>query len=260
MKTAILLMLATFPLLAQNAQVIRVLSYNIHHGEGSDAKIDLDRIAKVILSAEPDLVAVQEVDVRTTRVAGVDQAHELAKLTGMHVIFGRTIPYRTGWYGNALLSKWPVNHYVNHEMPFTPGRERRGVIEALMLPPPNTTGGSQYHMLATHLDTGEADRLLAARRLRELVAERPEGWPMIIAGDMNAVLGSATMRLLGEDWTPAQGDGPLFTIPVENPTRQIDFVMFRPASRWKVLEARVLPEAVASDHRPILAVLELMPE
>ena len=41
---------------------LRVLTYNIHHGEGTDGKLDLDRIARVIKAAEPDIVALQEVD------------------------------------------------------------------------------------------------------------------------------------------------------------------------------------------------------
>jgi endonuclease/exonuclease/phosphatase family metal-dependent hydrolase len=258
------LLILSLPLLfaachASAQQTVRVLSYNIHHGEGVDLKIDLDRIAKVILSAEPDLVAVQEVDVRTTRVAGADQALELSRLTNMHVVFGRTIPYRGGWYGNALLSRWPVNHHVNHEMPFTPGRERRGIIEALILAPPSATAGSDFHMLATHLDTAETDRLLAVKRLREILSERPPDWPMIIAGDMNATSGSAVVNLLEEDWTNVSAGVPLFTFPSEKPVRQIDFVLFRPASRWKVIDSIVLDEAVASDHRPLLTVLELLP-
>jgi endonuclease/exonuclease/phosphatase family metal-dependent hydrolase len=260
MKTLLLsLALLAATTAANAAQTVRVLSYNIHHGEGSDLKIDLERIAKVILSAGPDLVALQEVDVKTTRVGGADQALELARLTGMHVVFGRTIPYRGGLYGNALLSRWPVNHLVNHEMPFTPGRERRGVIEALILAPPGVTGGSDFHMLATHLDTTEADRLLAVSRLKELVQERPPDWPMILAGDMNATPGSAVVNLLEEDWTAAAAAEPLYTFPAEKPTRQIDFVFFRPAARWKVIESKVLDESVASDHRPLLAVLELSP-
>lgn len=241
------------------AQTVRVLTYNIHHGEGSDLKIDLERIAKVILSADPDLVALQEVDVKTTRVGGADQALEVARLTGMHVVFGRTIPYRGGLYGNALLSRWPVNHLVNHEMPFTPGRERRGVIEALILAPPGVTGGADFHLLATHLDTTEADRLLAVNRLKEIVKERPPDWPMILAGDMNATPGSAVVNLLEEDWTAAAAAEPLHTFPAEKPTRQIDFIFFRPAGRWNVIELRVLDESVASDHRPLLAVLEMVP-
>ena len=53
---------------------VRVLTYNIHHGEGTDRKIDLARIAAVIKRVKPDVVALQEVDKATSRSHGVDQA------------------------------------------------------------------------------------------------------------------------------------------------------------------------------------------
>lgn len=260
MKTLLFaLLLPTANPAAIAAQTVRVLTYNIHHGEGSDLKIDLERIAEVILSADPGLVALQEVDVRTSRVSGADQARELARLTGMHVVFGRTIPYRGGLYGNALLSKWPVNRFVNHALPFTAGREPRGVIEALILAPPGEEGGADFQMFATHLDISEADRLLAVGQLQRLLADRPPDWPMLIAGDMNATPGSTVVNLLAKDWTPASSSEPLHTFPAAKPSRQIDFIFFRPATRWKVIETKVLDENVASDHRPLLAVLELLP-
>ena len=49
------------------------------------------------------------------------------------------------------------------------------------------------------------------------------------------------------------------TVPVDQPTKQIDFILYRPRNRWKVIEVKVLDEAVASDHRAIFAVLELLP-
>ncbi|MEX2025646.1 MAG: endonuclease/exonuclease/phosphatase family protein, partial [Pirellulaceae bacterium] len=61
---------------------LRVLTYNIHHGEGIDGKLDLPRIARVIESVDPDLVALQEVDRRVERTGSVDQPAELARLTG----------------------------------------------------------------------------------------------------------------------------------------------------------------------------------
>jgi len=51
---------------------------------------------------------------------------------------------------------------------------------------------------------------------------------------------------------------PRATIPVDRPSRQIDFVLSRPLDRWKVVEVKVLDEAVASDHRPILAVIDFL--
>src|SRR6202165_2432600 len=46
---------------------LRVLTYNIHHGEGTDGRFDVPRLAEVIKSVRPDLVALQEVDEGTER-------------------------------------------------------------------------------------------------------------------------------------------------------------------------------------------------
>ena len=46
---------------------LKILSYNIHHGEGVDKKLDLERIAKLISESDADIVALQEVDVNTSR-------------------------------------------------------------------------------------------------------------------------------------------------------------------------------------------------
>ena len=36
---------------------ITIISYNIHHGEGMDGKLDLQRIADVVKRENPDVVA-----------------------------------------------------------------------------------------------------------------------------------------------------------------------------------------------------------
>jgi endonuclease/exonuclease/phosphatase (EEP) superfamily protein YafD len=81
--------------------------------------------------------------------------------------------------------------------------------------------------------------------------------PAVLAGDLNDIRGSQALQILERDWRIAN-DGELPTIPVERPARQIDFVLVRPRERWRLVESRVLPEAVASDHRAILSVLELV--
>ena len=48
------------------------------------------------------------------------------------------------------------------------------------------------------------------------------------------------------------------TVPVTKPLRQIDYILVRPKERWKVIKTQVLDEAVASDHRAIFAVIELV--
>ncbi len=51
----------------------------------------------------------------------------------------------------------------------------------------------------------------------------------------------------------------LFTIPVVNPNRQIDYVLTRPAKKWHIVNIEVIDEPMASDHLPILMTLELLP-
>ena len=90
---------------APAAVVLRVLSYNIHHGEGLDGRIDLSRQAEIMKREEPDLVALQEVDRGTVRSGSVDQLAELARLTGLAPVFGQTIALQGGDYGVGVLSR-----------------------------------------------------------------------------------------------------------------------------------------------------------
>lgn len=223
---------------------VTVLSYNIRHGEGMDRKIDLERIASVIRSVKPDVVAVQEVDRNTGRSGNVDQAAELARLTGMHMVFGRTIDYDGGQYGNLVLVRSAPKRSNNHPLP---GHEPRGLIEVEL---------DGYTLFATHLDAtrDEAMRVQAAVEINKRVAGARS--PALLAGDLNSVLGSAPMKTLNAEWTLADPGRELPTVPAPKPARQIDYILFRPAGAWKVIEVRVLDEPLASDHRPILAVLE----
>src|SRR6478735_8532291 len=93
---------------AELPREIRVITYNIHHGEGMDKKFGLERIAKVLMAEKPDVVALEEVDQGTKRASGVDQPAEFARLTGMKVVFGRNIPFDGGGYGTAVLTKLPI--------------------------------------------------------------------------------------------------------------------------------------------------------
>ncbi len=65
---------APAPVSAQvQGQVIKVLSYNIHHAENMKGEVDIQGIANIILATNPDLVALQEVDSSTNRVKKANQ-------------------------------------------------------------------------------------------------------------------------------------------------------------------------------------------
>ena len=234
---------------------LRVLSYNIHGGTGVDGKLDLARIAGVISSVEPDLVSLQEINQKTKSVGSVDQPAELARLTKMYVAFGANQEYDGGRIGNVVLSRYPIARYTNRLLP--PGTSwQRGVIEAEISHPRSK---QPLLFLATHLDhrADESERLASAKFINSLAATYGTR-PALLSGDMNARPSSNVLDEFKLQWSLAQKEY-LATVPVDNPTAQIDYNLYRPLDRWTVVEARVLGEAVASDHRAIFAVLELLP-
>ena len=87
---------------------VTVLTYNIYHGEDANGGSTLDAVAKVINSLKPDLVALQEVDNKTTRAKGLDLTAELSQRTGMQGVFGKAMDFAGGGYGEAVLSRLPI--------------------------------------------------------------------------------------------------------------------------------------------------------
>lgn len=242
----------------QPANRLRLLTYNIHHGEGVDGKLDLERIARVIRSVDPDVVALQEVDRKTTRTKSVDQPHELARLTALRFVFGDNIALQGGHYGNAVLSRFAIRSSRNLKLPRFDDGEQRGLLDVELDWPESSPDQARLRLLATHFDhrPNGRERDASARSINELL-QGHERQPAVLLGDLNATPDSTSLKELQSQWTRTN-DQPVPTFPVDQPRHQIDHILFRPANRWKVIETRVLDEAVASDHRPFLAVLELL--
>ena len=236
---------------------LRVMTWNIRHGRGADGLIDLERIAAVIRSAAPDLVALQEVDDATGRSGGIDQAAALGDLTGLHHAYGAAMPYDGGRYGVAILSRFPLDATVTHPLPATLDREPRTALEVRVTPaldasvPPIT-------FIATHLDHADdsTDRLLQASTIRARFDADPTAL-QVIAGDCNDDPASATLDLLTARWPDTAGPNAPATWPADAPNQRIDYVLAGPADRWSVASHRTLNETIASDHRPVVVDLLL---
>ncbi|WP_428307512.1 endonuclease/exonuclease/phosphatase family protein [Lacipirellula sp.] len=229
---------------------IRVVTYNIHHGAGTDGKLDLKRIATLINAEKPDLVGLNEVDQGCRRSQGIDEPAELARLTGMTHIFEKNIDHDSGIYGNAILSRLPIVRHENHKLPSDYKGEQRGALEV-------EVGDEDDSLLfiCTHLDfrPNDHERMESIKTIEDLAAKRA-GKPMILVGDLNATPESRVMQTFAQNWGRSNSE-PAFTFPAANPNKQIDYIQFRPAAEWEVVETRVLDEPVASDHRGMMAVL-----
>ena len=161
------------PACASEPETLRILSYNIHHGEGTDGRFDLERIAGVIDSVKPDLVALQEVDRETRRSSGVDQAAELGRLTGMTAIFGPAMPYQGGEYGDAVLSRRRPSESGHLALPAAANHEPRVATHVTI-----ELEGGAVTFASTHLDhtRDPSDRVRQAEAL-------VDGVVRIVSGD-----------------------------------------------------------------------------
>lgn len=232
---------------------LRVMTYNIQHGAGTDQKLNLDRIAEVIRREEPDLVGLQEVDRGVERTARVDEVAELARSTRMEYAFANNLRYQGGRYGVAVLSRFPILA-LDHRL-YDNRREarRRGFIRVEV-----SVGGRTLSFATTHLDYQYADgRLFETEQL--LKALEPIKSPLIVVGDFNdAPSGSSykLMRTRFEDAWSMSGESGGLSYPADKPVKRIDFIFYRGAEDLTVKRAWVV-DTLASDHRPVLADLEL---
>lgn len=234
---------------------LKVMTYNIHHGNPPSAgdKIDIPAIAKVINAEKPDLVALQEVDVNTIRSGkGINQASELARLTGMYYYFSKAIDFQGGDYGVAVLSRFPIVDSVRYDLPVLKeiGGEPR-TIAAITIQLP---GNKRIIFASTHLDLHEENRLAQSKLITDRFGKSK--LPMVLAGDFNATPESKVISYLDQYFTRTCLPDCAPTIPVENPEDAIDFIMLRPAKLFKVTTTRVIDEKYASDHLPVVAELK----
>lgn len=244
--------------IAKKQDEITVLSYNIHHANPPSKPnvIDLQAVATVINQQQVDIVALQEVDVHTTRSGpSVHEAEELARLTGLKAFFAKAINYDGGEYGVAILSRYPLEQTRNVALPTdesTKGEHRTLASATLTLP-----GGKKIVFACTHLDAQKADvnRQLQIKKIVEVLKE--ERLPVVIAGDFNAVPTSDVIHQLDASFTRSCVRDCGYTIPEKNPTKTIDYIAFMPTAKFRVLSHRVVDEQYASDHRPVKAVLRL---
>jgi endonuclease/exonuclease/phosphatase family metal-dependent hydrolase len=235
----------------QEAAALRVLTYNIHHGEGTDGNIDLGRTAAVIRGADADLIALQEVDRDAVRTGTIDQLSELERLTGMRGVFGKAMDFQGGAYGVAILSRLPITSSENQQLPGAPGREPRTALSVDVA----TRSGLRVHFTSTHLDQGRDSESRAAQ-VRFLTDSMPHGGePSLLAGDFNSSADTDVIATVRSAWTD------LFTAPIPvgpsgAPRRRVDYVFGRPGSGWRTLDSGYIDDRLASDHRPVIVSLE----
>lgn len=249
----VITLMMSCPIYGQKEKELKVMAYNIHHANPPSEPdfIDIESIAKVINTSKPDFVALQEVDVNTKRSGlHLNQAEELARLTGMNYYFEPSMPYQGGGYGNAILSKFPIEKEFFYPLPAKENSEPRSVIGVQVTLP----GKQKLKFASTHLDF-KNDETTALQAQAIVAYFKKEKIPVLIAGDFNAIPKSPAIQLMDKNFNrTCQGDCPP-TIPVNEPNKAIDFIFYKPQNAFVVKHHEVIAEKYASDHLPVFAIL-----
>jgi endonuclease/exonuclease/phosphatase family metal-dependent hydrolase len=233
---------------------LRIMTYNIHVGVGMDKKLDLKRIADVILKEKPDLVGLQEVDRGVTRTEGKDEIAELAKLTRMDYAFAHNLDYQGGQYGVAILSRFLIQKIDHQKYQNLREAERRGMLRVEI-----EVEGHRIDFVTTHLDYQHTDgRLFETEQMLKFLEEVKN--PLIVSGDFNDDPAGSSYQLMlrgfDDAWIASHAKGMGLSYPADKAIKRIDYVFLRKIDRWRVKKAWVV-ETLASDHLPLVADVEL---
>ncbi|WP_262401678.1 endonuclease/exonuclease/phosphatase family protein [Actinomadura sp. CNU-125] len=237
------------------------MTFNIHHGQGTDGKLDLERIARVIEGADSRVVGLQEVDRHwSQRSDFVDQASWLARRLRMHVVYGANLdlaPERPGeprrQYGTAILTESPILDWDNTLLPRSNDGEQRGLLRARI-----RVRGVPLTVYNTHLQhDNAAERLAQVTAIEELIGNPEHSF--VLLGDLNATPESAEIRALTDEMADSwveSGVGAGHTYDSENPTARIDYVLTSSSVVTRTA-AVVTADPGASDHLPVTAEVRL---
>ena len=236
---------------------LRLLTVNTHKGfTAFNRRFILPELREAVRTLSTELVFLQEVHgthhhhpLRWKNWPPTPQYEFLADSMWPEFAYGRNAVYPAGDHGNALLSKFPILSYHNHDVSI--GRhEMRGLLHAEL----DVPGERDVHAVCVHLGLQEGHRQKQLRLLCGLLGELPSDAVVIVAGDFNDWRRKADSVLAGcglhEVFTRLHG-APAKSFPARWPVLPLDRVYLRNASGN---EARVLtrrPWSHLSDHAPL---------
>ncbi len=245
---------------------IKVLTVNIHKGfTFFNRKFILPELRDAVRKVGADVVFLQEVT--GTNVKHTDKFDNypetphyefLADSIWSQFAYGRNAVYTHGDHGNAVLSKFPIVKFENHDVSIT-GPEKRGLLHCELQIPGR---GLNLHAICVHLSLTETHRAIQMDRLCKLIhANVPAQAPVVVAGDFNDWRHRAHDQLakgadLHEVFVQANGL-PAKTFPARRPLLRLDRIYVRNAIGHKPVVLPHKPWSHLSDHAPLAAQIEL---
>ncbi|MGO4401228.1 endonuclease/exonuclease/phosphatase family protein [Achromobacter sp. PAB15] len=247
-------------------RTLTVLTVNTHKGFTSfNRRFMLHDLREALRTAAPDVVFLQEVlgehqthaERHPHAWPALSQYEFLADTLWTDFAYGRNAVYPAGHHGNAILSRYPIERYENHDVSVD-GHEGRGLLHCVLRIPEFAT---PVHAICVHLGLLERHRGQQLNDLCELVArEVPDDEPLLIAGDFNDWRLNADRLMRGcgtqEVFTTRLGR-PARTFPARWPLLRLDRIYVRNVRDWRPVPLASRVWSRLSDHVPISAEIAL---
>lgn len=234
-----------------NAQSLKVISYNIHHGADKNEENTLKEIGEYIRDSNADLVGLQEVDSLCNRSGRVDQMKKLAEITGMHYAFLRHFEYDGGSYGLGILSKHPIVSQRNGKITSIKNGEKKSL--ALLSTRIFLEGNKEVEFATVHFALDQPTRLIQASEVLEFLNSDV---PVILTGDFNAEPSTEEINMISGSVQMADkklGN----TFPDTDPVKKIDYIWLSRDNLQKISRVSIPLEIQSSDHLPLEAEVTL---
>ncbi|GAB3028016.1 hypothetical protein GCM10027051_36280 [Niabella terrae] len=226
------------------AQTLKLISYNIHHGADAAEQPTLQAMGAFIKKTGADLVGLQEVDSMCNRSGRVDQMKELARITGMHYAFYRHFEYDGGAYGLGILSKFPIKQQWNQRISSVK-KGKRGSLAFLSVQV--QLGERKLRFATVHLALDQPTRMVQTGEVMDYLKG---AGPVIITGDFNALPDTPELELIKAK-LPSADTADLLTFPAGGPVKTIDYILGSPEIMESRKQAYTWKEALYSDHLPL---------
>lgn len=245
-----------------SAQEIKILTFNILHGERADQPTspNLGELANLLIQIQPEVIALQEVDSMTTRSAGIygeriDFIKNLARETGYKGYFGQAMEYDSGAYGEGILVKKGSNYHTV-KLPNPAGGEPRAIAWAKA----ELKTLQEFYFGATHLcHEFEANRIAQLDSILSYADSLDK--PVVWVGDLNFTPDSPEYSRIPDHWKEAgavAGDLQNTYGSLDSGAR-IDYIWYD-SRKFELVEYKVLSHITISDHVPVWAVLRMKKE
>ncbi|CDG20248.1 Endonuclease/exonuclease/phosphatase [Xenorhabdus poinarii G6] len=253
---------------------IKVATYNIAGGLRNHT-VNIALVSEAIMKLNPDIITLEEVDQGTARSHGLDQAKEIARKTGMYYSFGKSLDMEGGSYGNAILSKFPIEKTMVFKLPSGSEEPR-----SLMISKINVPGfDAAVYVYNSHFDWREDDtvRMAQARFINSIVFDDRDLDKVlpnlatgitILMGDFNSVKSDRVTKEIGKYWQLVDVIGTdTRTWPAGNPGLDLDHIFTGKGQKW-IIEKLTIPNdgkeafgikwQTVSDHIPVMATMKLV--